>query len=341
MLPSGLAQHHSANPAASFRVNSIIALPVLLSGAASLTLSVPEIKILNNHHKNILRNLLKLHEKTPEEVILFLSGSLPAEGLLNLRQLSLFGMISLLPDSLLHKMALHALHSESDSSKSWFVHIRKLCLKYDLPLPLVSLNSPLSKESFKQLSKKKVLDFWEQKLRDDVKHKSSLKYFKPEFMTLKKPHPILTSAKSNPWEVNKAIVQCRILSGRYPTDWLARHWSADNTAGCCVLCPGMSTPGTLEHLLISCPALESKRSDLFHYWDQETCAATRNLLIAKTTSSETEFVQFLIDPSADPDVILSVQRKTIDPDKIFKLTRTFVYSLHRRKLKLTGKFNKW
>ena len=105
VLPAGLAKHCTANPAAALRVNSVVALPVLLSGAATLILSRSEVNILNNHHKNILMKLMKFPDKTPDQVVFFLAGSLPAEGLLHFRQLSLFGMIRHLSDNILHKMS--------------------------------------------------------------------------------------------------------------------------------------------------------------------------------------------------------------------------------------------
>ena len=118
LVSAGLARHHCGNPAASLRVNNVVPVPVLLSGVASLTLTKSKVNVLNNHHKNILMKLMKLPDKTPEQVVLLLGGSLPAEALLNLRQLSLFGMICHLTDNILHKIARQALMLEGDSSKS-------------------------------------------------------------------------------------------------------------------------------------------------------------------------------------------------------------------------------
>ena len=57
---------------------------------------------------------MKLHQKTPECFILFMAGSLGATVYIHLMQLSLFGMITLLPDNILHKIALSKLASEPD-----------------------------------------------------------------------------------------------------------------------------------------------------------------------------------------------------------------------------------
>ena len=70
-------------------------------------------------------------------------------------------------------------------------------------------------------------------------------------MSLLHPHPLWTSSNSNPFEVNKSVIVARLLSGRYPTDWLCRKWSKTNTSGSCVLCPELDTPGDIPHMLIS------------------------------------------------------------------------------------------
>ena len=124
---------------------------------------------------------------------------------LHLKQLSLFGMITRLPGSILHKHAVYVLVSLKSSCKSWFYQIRELCLTYNLPHPLQLLEFPSFKLSFSTLVKKKGLSYWEQKLRSQA-NLPSLVHFKPEFMSLKYPHPLWTTAGSSPYEIVKARV---------------------------------------------------------------------------------------------------------------------------------------
>ena len=342
LLPAGLSRKKNVNPAAAIRVENIYALPCLLSGVGSLVLSTPEIGILNDHYKNTLQMLMKLVDKTPLEVILFLSGSLPAEAHIHMRQLGLFLMITELPDNILNTMATKALYSDKDSSKSWFIQIRKLSMMYDLPSPLALLSSPMSKHTYKSLIKSRVTDYWERKLRLSAAPKDSLVYFKPEYMSLRRCHPIWSSCKANPYEVNKAIVQARLLSGRYRCDWSCRHWSRTNKDGFCVLCPDENFPGTVEHMLVSCPALQEKRLFLKNHWDQLSCedVPLRKLLRSKLSSSPQELVQFLLDPSAVPEIIAGCQQGHFKLDTLFSLTRTYCYALHRRRCQLAGIWNR-
>ena len=157
--------------------------------------------------------------------VLFLGGSLPGKAILHQRQLSLFGMICRLPDNVLHTIAREKLNYVKKSMKSWFTTVRDLCMLYNLPHPIDLLDSMSSKESFNRLVKSKIIDYWEKKLRNEASLLSSLRYFHPEYMSLCKPHSIWTSAKNNPYEVFKALVQATMLSGKYRTEKLCQHWS--------------------------------------------------------------------------------------------------------------------
>ena len=232
VLFSGLARGHRANPAASLRVESIFATPVLMSGVASLVLSPTEISLLDQHYKETLQNIQKLHRKTPRCVVYFLSGCLPASAILHKKQLSLFGMITRLPGYPLNDHAKNILITGKPSSKSWFFQIRDLCAQYNLPHSLILLQNPPKKEILKSTIKSHVMNYWEKTLRLEASCLPSLSIFKPEFMSLSSPHPIWTTIGANPYEVSKAIQQARLLSGRYRTESLCSHWSKNKDGWC-------------------------------------------------------------------------------------------------------------
>ena len=138
-------------------------------------------------------------------------------------------------------------------------------------------------------------------------------------MSLKHPHPLWTTSRNSPFEVNKSIVVARLLSGRYRSDWHTRHWSQTNKDGNCLLCPGKAIPGTIEHLLVTCEALDSKRITLFDFWKQQSAESPhlQSLISTVLDYNITEYVQFLLDPSVVPVVISGCQKK------LFNLGRCF------------------
>ena len=337
-----MARHHRGNPAASLRVEKLYGLPVLLSGVAALTLLKSELDTLSFHYKETLQGLLRLHRKTPDCVVFFLGGSLPLPALLHIKQLVLFCMILNLPNNILNTIARYKLTRNSDCNRSWFSNIKSLCFQYNLPHPLLLLDYPPDKEDFKKAVKSKVQDFWQGKLRHDASVLSSLKFFHPEYMSLSSPHPLWLSCDGNPYEVQKAVVQSRMLSGRYRDDRFTRHFSGKS--GECSLCllvsPDVVAPqGDLTHILQVCPALEARRALLYEYWNfltanSEVC---KNLTDVYTVQNNDYKMQFLLDCAALPPVIQAVQEKGVHVSQlIFKLTRTFCYSVHRERLKQLG-----
>ena len=335
----GMSRRHRANPVASLRAENIFATPVLLSGTASLLLSKSESEILALHVKETTENLLKLHSKTPEPVVFFLAGRLPGEALLHLRQLTLFGMICHLPGNILHTIATQLLTSAAQSNKNWFAEIRSLCFQYNLPHPLLLLKEPISKIAFKTLIKSKVTDFWQQKLRAHAAklEESSLKYFKPQYMSLSHPHPMWRNAITS-YQVNKCIVVSRMLSGRFRCGSLLRHFYP-NISGLCELCGDEMED--LPHILLPrCPQLQERADMLMRFSVEKLSENEVALSLFKTIMNGKDDklkVQMLLDPSAVPIIIAETQKDGTILQSLLSATTTWCYSINRTRNKLLGK----
>ena len=342
LLPSGLAKGHWGNPAACVRVERLYGIPVMLSGLAALALSTSEIAILAGHFKKHMERLLKLHSATPESVVWFLAGCLPVQALLHLRQISLFGMVTRLHEgnNVLAKHARHIYATAKPSSKSWFIQLQNIFLQYGLPHPISFLDNPPTKTSFKQLAKAAVTDHWEQKLRGQADLLSSLKFFHPAYMSLSSTHPLFSTCGSSPYQVLKACVQARYLSGRARVEALTRHWDMANKEGFCYLCKSIKPAlGTLEHFLLSggCPALVEARLTMISFFQAYMVSRPHLLPLFKVCweVEDSLTMQFLLDCSVIPIVIKTCQEseKNILED-IFFMTRTYIFKINliRRRL---------
>ena len=343
ILHSGLARNQLGNPASSMSLHMLYGTPVLFSGLAPLYLSSLEIGMIERHFKNTLQNLQRLYQKTPRPVVYFLGGSLPGEALFHLRQLCLFGMVTRLPDSVVYQHALNVYSSHTVCNKSWFDQVRQWCLMYGLLHPLTLLSTPLPKDQFKLYVKKRIVSYWEIRLREEAAQMSSLKFFRPEFMSLQKPHPIWWTAGSSPAKVRKATIQAVMLSGRYRTESLVRHWSTSNRTGNCSLSPECSnTNGDIEHILQHCPALDETRSYLLEY--TKSFVANLPLPVAEVISmncspKSRDYCQFLLDCSSLPCVITLVQDYgTNCLFDLFEVSRTWIFSIHRDRLRRLGRW---
>ena len=84
-------------------------------------------------------------------------------------------------------------------------------------------------------------------------------------MSLTSLHPLWLNAGS-PFEVSKAVVVARMISGRYRTDSLARYWTKDNPNGYCRLPGCLLEEGKLGHILLHWPALSVARGNFVKLW---------------------------------------------------------------------------
>ena len=340
ILFSGMSRRHRANPLASLRADKIFGIPTFFSGLGTLILNRAETDIINQHVKETVQNLLKLHQKTPDPFVFLISGTMPGEAILHMKQLTIFGQVCRLPGNILNTIAKDILNSCSDNDNSWFGQIRTLCYKYALPHPLLLLDQPPNKESFKSTLRQKIADYWQDllrnKVRNDDEEMSSLKYFQPKFMSLLCPHPILTTA-GHSYDTNKMIIQLRMLSGRYRVGALLKHFRSGHT-GICELCG--SEEEDLSHILEPrCPLLMERRILLLEYARSILQQSSTCSVIFEDILTTDNFVQFILDCSVLPVVIHAAQHdKTVLP-LLFKISRTWCYSMHRTRLKLLGRWN--
>ena len=348
VLHVGLACGHRGNPAAGLRVETTYGLPVLLSGLSALVLTKADEDLINNHHKEMISNIQRLLPRTPRSVIYFLGGSLPGSARLHLRQLSNFGMICRLPlKNILNNHARNIFNYSTISNKSWFMKIRELCIKYDLPHPKELLGNPPTKTTYKSMVRKKVISFWEKILRKEAAALDSLLVFKPCFMSLTRPHPLWTTAGSSPSKVAMASIQAVMISGRYRSESICRHWSPKNKDGFCLLSPspsGSKTVETLTHILYFCVSLQPTRDKLkllalnYSAGVPEIRDIVINYLVYPTDPDLT--CQVLLDCSVVPCVISAVQHHgRLVLDHLFHITRIWVYNLHKQRMKILGRWN--
>ena len=337
LLHSGLALDHKANPVFSLKLHQLYCIPVLLSGLSAVVLSEADTDIIDKHFCETLRKLLRLLPKTPRSVVYFLAGSLPGRALLHQRRLMLFSMITRLENDILKTHAVSIFEFGVISKKSWFHHIRTLCIMYSLPYPLDLLVSPMKKEVFKNLVKKKIMSYWEVRLRSEASELSSLSFFNPSRMSISRPHPLFRTAGSSPSKVSMASIQAIMLSGRYRTESLLSHWTR-NSEGFCKLsmeCSGVKED--IRHILHYCPALSNVRANLIDF-TRKYCSnldpTISSILLELCDPSHTLFCEFILDCSTIPRVITLVQslgEGALDP--LFDVSRIWIFVLHRERLK--------
>ena len=190
--------------------------------------------------------------------------------------------------------------------------------------------------------KKHVIDYWEKILQAEANPLPSLNYFKPSFMSLTSIHPIWSTAGYSSSKVAMATIQARMLSGRYRTEYLCRHWSK-NKAGICLLSEACSsTLDQLPHILAVCPALQPTRDKLVKF-TMSYCQRVpylSHIIFKYLRPDHPLYCHFIIDCSTIPQIISATQEYGNEAlAHFFNITRTWCYSLHRERMKILGRWN--
>ena len=79
--------------------------------------------------------------------------------------------------------------------------------------------------------------------------------------------------------------------------------------GYCEAATCVQVQGDLEHLLVSCPALQDDRERLQNMWllKSEDLPPLHELLARVMTAKPEEQVKFILNPNANPEVVSLVQ----------------------------------
>ena len=159
-------------------------------------------------------------------------------------------------------------------------------------------------------------------------------------MSLSVPHPIWLTCGSNSYEISKAIIQAKMLSGRYRTDQFVRHFT-DND-GSCVTCES-NAPGDIVHLLLLCPAFKDTRTRMLQNLESNCeISDIAKTLIKNSFQTTTTSIQLLLDPSVLPNTIrLKQSKEPLILQHLFKFSRSWCYSIHKTRLKLLGRWQNW
>ena len=122
---------------------------------------------------------------------------------------------------------------------------------------------------------------------------------------------------------------------------LIRHWNS-NRSGFCRSPSCSEIPGTLEHLLVTCPALSTVRERLYQMWLEKSVMfpVLHATILSVLSSDAPTIVQFILEPLAFP-IIFQQFLKFGDQfiQQLSQSTRTFAFYMDKHYKKLTKEFN--
>ena len=153
--------------AVQLNIWSVYIKPVLRSCLAPLPIRPTVMQTITNFHHKILRGILKLSYTSPIVPLYFLLGELPLEAALHMDVLSLFWNIWANPQTTIFEVVKYILKMSDSTSLTWAAHLRTLFIMYNLPDPLMLMESSLwPKQKFRNHTITAVTAYHERKLRN-------------------------------------------------------------------------------------------------------------------------------------------------------------------------------
>ena len=260
LLGSGMHGKNGISPIITVQMWNTFVIPRLLHGIELLDVRKKNLEDLEVYQRKILKQLQSLPERTASVAVLGLVGVKTIEAQIDIKILTTFLNIAKDPSSLEHQLAHRQLLIKSENSGSWFIKVKQILHKYDLPEPVYLLHdirSEKAKKHWKNIIKKEINAFWHFKNVNEIQGKSTLRYLKLQEGSTKYPHQLWLGSKTSPRVSHKSIIKAKILTDTYRLQSNKAKFNKYEVDPTCILCKKDSE--TLEHFVLNCEALKEKR----------------------------------------------------------------------------------
>ncbi|MEW8547744.1 MAG: reverse transcriptase family protein, partial [Candidatus Thiodiazotropha sp.] len=233
-------------------------LPILNYGLEVILPSQSGIKKLEQFQKQLLKRILSVPQNTPDTAIYILSGIIPIQEQIELKALTLFNNICRQDCfSVERQLAIRQLTVKETGSVSWFINLRDILFKYELPPPLKLLENPPEKLQWKRTIKTAVYEYCKKQVQLDIPLYISLKYFTAADYTPGFCHSILNVRGDPVREAQKLSVKLRLLTDTYILQSKKVKYYESEKSSLCKLCN--ESIEDQEHFLLKCEILDPVR----------------------------------------------------------------------------------
>jgi hypothetical protein len=135
-------------------------VPTLLYGLEVITPDKENLEKLEKFHKRMVKRIHPNKLNAPDIVPYIISGLIPIEGQIHIKVLTFLYSICLLPStSTENQIAKRQISVKSGQSNSWFIYVKRMIWKYNLPEIYLILEAPYTKTEWKKLPYEKVYQY--------------------------------------------------------------------------------------------------------------------------------------------------------------------------------------
>ena len=143
-MRSGLHGENGLDPVTSISILRTYVIPIMFYGLETLLPSGKSFETLKKQYKKMIKQVLSLPINTADPTIYIISGLLPAEAEVHKRAIIWFGCICRSgKTSTEWKIAERQLSIKNSKSKSWFIDIKRLFIKYGIGDPYEFLDTAI------------------------------------------------------------------------------------------------------------------------------------------------------------------------------------------------------
>ena len=329
LMGVGLYGENGLDPQTSMSIMNTYIIPIMFYG---LEIVIPRgrcLETLNIQFKKFLKQLLSLPKTVADPAIYMISGMLPVEAQIDVKILTFYGNITRQgKNSIEWQLAERQLNVKSINSNSWFSLLRKIFLKYELNDPAQYLVNPISKYQWKREITSKVQKFWIEKILNQAKLYTSLRYLS----LIYKPgqcHPIANTNTMNSREIIRIPTKLKIATGSYILQTVRAKFISNTELSICKLCN--ETEETLPHFLLTCKSLEDIRKPIL---EDLINSCSEELAAFNMKGEHFDILQLIIDPfnymtMLRNEKVFKVIQNIIDPK-----CRRLCYNLHCERYRL-------
>ena len=215
LMGTGLHGSNGLDPETSIHILQTYVIPILVYGLEVLLPGKTLMLKVERFYQKLLKQILSIPDTAADPSVYILTGSLPIEGVIHSKALTLFGNFCRQSETSVEKQkARRQLSVKRDSSFSWFMDVKAILLKYNLPLPWDLLDSPPTKIGWKKTVKQHIDRYWTEMLQSRAALYPSLRYLNSN---LYKPgvKPLVIKDPSGVRDVPRIHTKTRLLTGTY------------------------------------------------------------------------------------------------------------------------------
>ena len=166
-------------------------------------------------YKNILEQVLSLPSTAADPVVYIISGALPIEGIIHKRALVFYGSLCRLQESSIQKqLAKRQLAVKDYRSNSWYVAVRKILVRFNLPSCCDLLDNPPSKEHWRRMVNKQVNELWSSQIQQSAGLYSSIRYLCSDEYWPGRRHQLIQQVKGQR-DIPQVSIRLKLATGTY------------------------------------------------------------------------------------------------------------------------------